>query len=297
VWTVQAAGFVSSLGHGAVVPFVLIYLHDVRRFELATAGLVAGTFSLVAIVAGPAAGPLIDGIGAKASLLIALALMSLGYGAFAFTSAPAQAFAAAAVAGVGQAGFSPSHSSLLVALAPSDRLPQAFALRRAADNLGLGLGASLGGLLITGSDQPIFRALFLADALTTLLFAAVVLAVRKPSARTSGGRFRGTYRDVLRTPTLLALNALIFVLAAAGFAQVGSTFTAYAKDDLALTARTIGLIFLLNALTVTVLALPAARLLEGRRPMHGVAFIGLAWAAAWLVTLSAEAWHGQPLSS
>ena len=39
VWLVQAGGVVNSLGNGIVLPFVVIYLHNVRGISFAEAGL------------------------------------------------------------------------------------------------------------------------------------------------------------------------------------------------------------------------------------------------------------------
>jgi predicted MFS family arabinose efflux permease len=67
---------------------------------------------------------------------------------------------------------------------PGDRA-RAWGLSYLAMNLGSALGLTLGGLLATWS----FRALFLADAATTLAFAAIVLR-RVPETRPPGTRAR-----------------------------------------------------------------------------------------------------------
>src|SRR5439155_161771 len=43
LWSIQGGMLANSFGTGMVMPFVLIYLRDVRGFPLATAGLVAAT--------------------------------------------------------------------------------------------------------------------------------------------------------------------------------------------------------------------------------------------------------------
>ena len=42
VWTLQAGMLVSAVGTGMVLPFLLIYLHNVRGFALTTSGLLSG---------------------------------------------------------------------------------------------------------------------------------------------------------------------------------------------------------------------------------------------------------------
>ena len=55
VWLVQIGGAVNAFGTGMVIPFTLIYLHNVRGISLAAAG---GALAIAAVVAlGPESGP------------------------------------------------------------------------------------------------------------------------------------------------------------------------------------------------------------------------------------------------
>ena len=40
LWLLQAGGLVNAVGDGLVLPFLVIYLHNVRSIGLATAGLI-----------------------------------------------------------------------------------------------------------------------------------------------------------------------------------------------------------------------------------------------------------------
>src|SRR2546430_17670553 len=76
-----------------------------------------------------------------------LALMAAGYGGFPFVHHPWQAFGLALIAGTGNAGFAPSHSSLLAALTSREQRTAAYALTRVTDNLGFGFGGLIRGLI------------------------------------------------------------------------------------------------------------------------------------------------------
>ena len=65
VWLLQVGGLMNSFGNGLVLPFLVIYLHNVRGFSLGTAGLVVAVSSFAQLVAGILAGPLIDRVGAR----------------------------------------------------------------------------------------------------------------------------------------------------------------------------------------------------------------------------------------
>src|ERR1051326_4028999 len=56
VWLIQVGGLVNSLGNGVVIPFALIYLHNVRGFSFAVGGLALAVGSAAALLAGLAAG-------------------------------------------------------------------------------------------------------------------------------------------------------------------------------------------------------------------------------------------------
>ena len=53
MFTLQAGGLVNSFGNGMVIPFMFIYLHNVRGIGLGVAGLVVATHAVVSIVADP----------------------------------------------------------------------------------------------------------------------------------------------------------------------------------------------------------------------------------------------------
>jgi MFS family permease len=153
VATLQVGGLLNSFGNGVVMPFLFIYLHNVRGIGLAVAGLILATHALVSIVAGPIFGSQIDRFGAKAMLGLSLAILTVGYAAYAFVHVPWQGFVVAAVSGVGVGGFWPAQSTLIAGLTPTAQRPAAFAMQRVVMNLGFGLGALAGGL-IAAADTP-----------------------------------------------------------------------------------------------------------------------------------------------
>ena len=56
VLTLQLGGLVNSFGNGMVIPFMFIYLHNVRGIELGVSGLIVATHAMLSIVAGPVFG-------------------------------------------------------------------------------------------------------------------------------------------------------------------------------------------------------------------------------------------------
>src|SRR4051812_32019221 len=171
VQTLQLGGVLNALGNGLVTPFLLIYLHEVRGIGLGLAGLVVGTTALVSIVVTPVAGALSDHIGPRTTLFVALGALTLGFGGCAMVETAAEGFAAATVAGIGNGLFWPSQSTLITTLTTREQRGPAFAMQRVTMNLGIGVGAMLGGFVADTAHPGTFQLLFGGDAVTFLLYA------------------------------------------------------------------------------------------------------------------------------
>lgn len=283
VYTLQAGGLVNAFGNGLVIPFMLIYLNEVRGIPVAIAGLVVATHALVGIVAGAVFGSQIDRFGGKRMLALSLAILTVGYAAYALVHEPWQGFLVAVVSGIGMGGFWPAQSTLVTGLTPAEQRPSAFAMQRVVMNLGIGLGAMMGGLIADADVPATFVAIFLLNAGTFLVYAALMLAlVPEPDLRAAGHASRaGSYREVFAHRAymaVIALNALFILAGYSGF----DVLPLYATKDAGLSETQIGLLFFVNTLIIVFLQLPIAHLSRGRRRMRTLALFGLLWAGAWL---------------
>src|SRR3954462_10247924 len=99
VYVLQLGGLVNAFGNGVVIPFMIIYLHNVRGISLGVAGLAAATQSASALASGFAAGTLSDRIGAKRVLLAALTVATVAFALMPLIHNVWQAFAVYAVWG------------------------------------------------------------------------------------------------------------------------------------------------------------------------------------------------------
>ena len=59
------------LGRGMTLPFTVIYLHEVRDFNLETSGTLMGLMAVIAAVYGPIAGAFVDRVGARIRVMCA----------------------------------------------------------------------------------------------------------------------------------------------------------------------------------------------------------------------------------
>lgn len=292
VTTLQVGGLFNAFGNGVVLPFTLIYLHNVRGFSLGVAGLVLGTNAVVSLVAGPISGGLVDRVGGKRMLAVALLFLFLGIGGYALVRDPWHAFAAATLTGIGNGGFWPAQSTLIAGLTPLDKRPVAFAMQRVVMNLGIGLGGLAGGLIATTDEPRSFELLFVLDAATFVVFAAILLLfVPEPALRRERppGEERGSYRDVFRNRVFVGLMAANAVFIAFGFGGF-ELLPAYAKNVAGVDEHWIGPIFFVNTIVIVLLQLPIARAAEGRRRMPVLLAVGAVAAVAWLLVPIGGLW-------
>jgi len=285
LWIVQLGIFLNALGWAAVLPFEVLYLHDGRGFSLGVAGLVVGTVTGLAVLTAPAAGPAIDRFGARSTAAVAGSALAAGYGGLAFAHTPRQAFIAAAAAGVGNGGLNPSQSVLLTSLVSPELRHRSTAVSRVAGNVGFGVGGAVGGLVAANGLNG-FVALFLANAVTYVLYVAIlVVTVREntPPAPVAGG-----YRLLLRDRPFIRLALTTVAVVGVGWGVFSWIVPAYARDEIGVSTRTIGLLELANAFTVAVAQIPVAKLAEGRRRTVTMAIGALAFVVACLLAAGAD---------
>ena len=289
VWLLQIGGVMNSFGNGIVLPFLVIYLHDVRGFGLGTAGLVVAASSAALLFAGVAAGPLIDRFGPRATLGSGLVLQAIGFGLLPFVREPWQAFALMIVEGAGSAGFWPSQSTLLARLTPASRRHAAYAQQRLTMNLGVGLGGIVGGLIAHVSSPRTFTVLFLLDAMTFLAYVVVLFFIHDPGVEAAETAAPASYRAVLRNRTFIGLWTLNFLFVAAGYSLL-TLLPQFARDQSGITERQIGLIFAVNTAVIVLAQLPISHLIEGRRRMRALVLMPLIWAVSWLLVDATGYW-------
>jgi MFS family permease len=290
VWLLQLGGVANSFGNGVALPFLIIYLHDVRHFGLEVAGLVVATSAGSQLVAGVAAGPLVDRIGPRPVLAGGLVMQALGFGAFPLVHSPWQAFVLIAVEGAGSAGFWPSQSTLIARLTPPERRHAAYAQQRVTMNLGIGLGGLAGGFIAHTQDARSFTVLFLVDAATFLLYVAVLAFIHDPgipsqerSAETA------SYGAVLRDRLFVGLWTLNFLFVTAGY-SLFNLVPPFAHDHGGISLGEVGVAFSVNTGLIVLVQLPISRAIEGRRRMRALALMPLLWIAAWLLVDGGVYW-------
>ncbi|MFI6507706.1 MFS transporter [Streptosporangium sp. NPDC050855] len=284
-WTTLVAHALSAVGTGMTMPFLIVYLHDVRGIAVGTAGLAVSMVGVGALAATMAAGVAIDRFGARAALIGGWSVAAAGTAFIAVAGAPWQAFTAAVLAGMGGAVASPAQDSLLARLAPWARA-SVFAVRYAITNACTTVGGLLAAVLVSGGRPASFVLLYCLDAGTYVLAAALVACVAVPSLRgvsrsrpAPRRRLGEGYREVAEDRLFRRIWLLTVLLVVAGYTPLFSVFPVYATESARLGPHVVSIAFVANALTVALVQLVALRLLRGCR-RTSVIIVACGWWAA-----------------
>ena len=172
-----------------------------------------------------------------------------------------------AAAGLTGEAYRPASNALLADLVPAGRRVSAFAALRFMLNAGVALGAATAGLLA----QRSFFAIFLLDALTSLIFAGLVLlAVRETRPATSGRRDPSAGYRVISGDRAFLLFLLGGALVAFVYLQAFTTFALQAQR-VGYSAAVFGGLIALNGLLIVVAELPLTALTQHRPPRPVIA--------------------------
>jgi len=258
----QAGNAFSWFGYGLILPFEIIYLHQFRGFSTATAGFVLAAILGAGTVVTLPSGTLLDRFRAKPILIAANVASGIGYGGLAFVDRPWQAFACAVVGGAGVGVTRVANQTLLITLITPEQRVASFALGRTAQNLGLGLGAAVAGVVLS-SAQTVrsFQGLYLFDALTYVALALVVRAVvpDRPAVTAKPHIASGGFRAVARDHRFVNVVAANLVLIIVGYAFFANILPPFVKAHTHVGPGAIGLLFVVNTFFVVFAQLPATR--------------------------------------
>jgi len=274
------------------LPFLVVYLHEVRGFGLRTGGLILATVAAASLAGNPISGILCDRIGARVTVVLGLVAAAAGSVLLAGVQHPWQAFIATAILGFGVSTVWPAQDALLAELVRPDQRSSVFSVRFLTMNAGLGLGALLAAAVVDVHRPGTFSALYLLDGVSFLVFVPLLLSVvpaRRPPRpdRTGGQTAAGGYREVLRDRRMLGVVALTAVVVTLSYGQFHSAFPAWATRPGGIAPRALSLAFAANTITVVTAQLPVSRVLRGRRRTNCVAVACGGFAATWLITLAA----------
>jgi len=307
---------VDFIGNGLVLPFNVVYLHEVRAFPLDRVGWLIAIPAIVSLLVLGPTGHVIDRVGARRIIVGSLTGMILSELLMALATTESVAAAALVLGGIGGGVMWPAIQSYVGSVMPSRIRQRYFGMSFSLLNLGIGIGGLIGGTVADVHHPQTFVTLYLVNAATFLLPLAVYLgplrhtgsapaapaataaptaATAAPTAATSGVTSaadrdprgmpppRGpSYLDLLRDRRSGPLFTLIVTSAFVGYAQLNAGAVAFARDAGGVSTQAVGYGFTVNTLVIVALQLFVLQRIEHRRRTRIVLVMAALWAVSWV---------------
>ncbi|MFD5884068.1 MFS transporter [Streptomyces yangpuensis] len=297
---IQAGNALTAFGIGFTVPFLYIYVAQVRGLGSMAATSAFVAFALGALVALPFTGRVIDRRGPVPVVMGAAVTASAGALALGFSTGVVPILLSALALGAGQAVMQPALATMIVWCSTPSTRTRAFALQFFMQNLGLGIGGLLGGQIVDETRPGSFTLLFGIEAVMFLVLAGVVATVRLPHVpsikdavpKDPAQGCAGGWKRLLRHKAMVQLCVLGFVVFFACYGQFESGLAAFGTEAAGISPSTLGFALAANTGAIVLAQFVVLKLVEKRRRSRVIALVGLIWTGAWLIAGFSGLGHG-----
>jgi MFS family permease len=310
---IQLGNALSAFGNGFTVPFTFVYVAQVRGLGAGVAGAVLAMFAAAALVVLPFTGRAIDRRGPVPVAVVGTVLAASGSLGLGLSGQEPVVIAAAGVMGAGIAVVQPALATMIVWCSATATRSRAFAVQFFLNNVGLGVGGVLGGLIVDTAHPASFIRLFAIEASMFLVLGAVAATTRIPGSSASaagllqeveggpdttgvhavdGRRTGGAWRALARDRAMVMVCVLGFVMFFACYGQFESGLSAYAVEVTRISPATLGGALAANTAMIVAAQFVVLKLVERRRRSRVIAGVGLVWAVAWLAAGASGLIHG-----
>ncbi|MEU0677665.1 MFS transporter [Streptomyces sp. NPDC006172] len=293
---IHVGNALSAFGLGFTVPYLYVYVAQVRGLGAMTAGLVLAVFAVAALIVLPFAGRAIVRRGPLPVLIAALVTAAVGALSLGLAGDAAAVLAAAGALGAGQAVMQPALATMIVDCSSAETRSRAFATQFFLQNLGLGVGGLIGGHLVDATRVSSFTLLFSIEAAMFLLLVVVMATVRMPRAPrvedAPRGSAKGSWKQLFGNRAMVQLCVLGFVLFFACYGQFESGLSAYGVEAAGISTSALGTALAANTAMIVVAQFAVLKFVERRRRSRVIAAVGLIWAVAWVAAGFAGLGHG-----
>lgn len=277
IWNIVIGTVFGRMATSMSIPFLAIYLTNVKGVSATETGLIIAISSFVGIATSFFGGYFSDRFGRKRVLLISIFLWSIVFVGFGLVEAIWGFFLMNALNGFCRSIFEPASRALLADLTePKNRLI-IFNLRYTAINVGVIFGPLLGYYL--GSSKSTF-AFFIAAGVYALYgfsllltYAKTEVKIVKQEKESASNRVKLTEAlRITKSDTILLWSLIGFILTITGYSQLSSTLPQYLSNTSLIEngAKTFSILLALNALTVITIQYPLLAIGKRYSPLTSI---------------------------
>jgi predicted MFS family arabinose efflux permease len=289
VWLMALCNLVLWTGRGMVIPFTVIFFSQIIGISASIVGAGIAASGIGGIIFVMVAAGQIDRRGGRPILLLCLIVIGAAIALHPLATAILPFVAVTILLNFAGQLYWPASDATIASLSDPLRVPEAMAILRVANAVGIGLGGFIGGMIVSGGGLPEYRALFIASAV--LIGSAVLLVWRTiphvvlPSTSESGEH--GTWRDVLPDRVFVYALGVLFILIF-GFTQMTMSVPAFLRRDAGISEGTIGILFTMNTLIVVLTQIPIAARVNRGNLGKLLAIGSLLWVVAFVCILGTQ---------
>ncbi|MBV5261891.1 MFS transporter [Synechococcus moorigangaii CMS01] len=288
IWILAAGRLLSQIGTGFTAFYAPIFFVNQVGLSATQVGLALGSASVSGVV-----GRFLGGTGAdhpawgrKKTLLTAAGVSAIADVALASADNFELLVLGNLLMGLGIGLYWPATETVVADLTSGSQRNEAFALVRLADNIGLGTGVMLGGVIIATIQN--YRLLFVLDGISFVVFFGVIwVAIAETyqahgEVTPQGNSWLTALRDQ-RLVIYMAVNVMFTLY----IAQIQSTAPLYLTNFVEFSPQVISGLFAWHIVFASLCQLPIARRLNGLSRPHALMVSLLLWGMGFTVMWSA----------
>ncbi len=297
VWILAVGRFLSELGTGFTLFYAPIFFVNQVGLTATSVGFALGSGSVAGIAGRILGGSFTDSaFGRRRTLLLSASIAAIG----SFVLATTQNFLTLVVGnliyGFATGLYWVPTEAIVADLTVSANRRESFAVTRLADNLGLGMGIVLAGVLVAKTNN--YRLLFTIDAISFVVFFAVIWIAIKETVRPSQNQqkqYLSAWIAALQNQKL-RVYVVVNILFTTYISQLHSTLPLYFKNfvlnvnSYGFAETAISQLFAWHLVVAILAQLPIARILNRFSHTRSLTFSAFVWAIGfsliWLTGVS-----------
>ncbi|MBD2088862.1 MFS transporter [Microcoleus sp. FACHB-1515] len=298
VWILFIGRLLSQFGTGFTLFYAPIFFVNQVGLSATAVGAGIGSGSITGIAGRILGGSFADSRrwGRRKTLLLSAAVSAIACFVLAAAANLPVFVIGNLLLGFGVGLYWPATEAVIADITTADQRNEAYALTRLADNLGLGLGVVLGGVLINTTGA--YRSLFVIDGISFVIFFGIIFGAIAETLNPNhvAPKLIKGWGIALRDRPLL-IYVIVNVLFTTYLAQIQSAMPLYFSNfappgGSAIAPQLISVIFSWHVVLTAITQLPIARWLNRFRHVQaltlaaftfaiGFGFVWLAGAIAW----------------
>jgi MFS family permease len=288
VWILAIGRFLSEVGTGFTLFYAPIFFVNQVGLSATSVGFALGSGSVAGIAGRILGGTLADSPwGRRRTLLLSAGIAAIGSFVLAATQNFVTLVAGNLIYGFATGLYWVPTEAIVADLTATGNRRESFAVTRLADNLGLGMGIVLAGVLVAKTSN--YRLLFAIDAISFVVFFAVIWIAIKETLRPSQHQhsshrgYLGAWIAALQNQKL-RVYVVVNILFTTYISQLHSTLPLYFKNfvpnvhSYGFGETTISKLFAWHLVVAILAQLPMARVLNRFSHTIALSISSVVWA-------------------